>query len=180
MRRVLGVVCGLAALACSESTPSSPEEFRSLASILSDGGSANRRDGSTDMETQLLNALESPPCPSDSRGHAHLKINQNGTIDSDVQIGNRGNESVRFGHIHHLNTGAATGPIIWWLTSPIGVDLNLTAKHLAFSQQAVFTTNTHYASHAAALAALLTSPEQFYVNFHSDNCPGGFARGFLP
>jgi hypothetical protein len=36
------------------------------------------------------------------------------------------------------------------------------------------------ASHAAALTALLATPSKFYVNFHSDNCPGGFARGFLP
>jgi len=31
-----------------------------------------------------------------------------------------------------------------------------------------------------ALAALLANPQDVYVNFHSDLCRGGFARGFLP
>src|SRR6266498_2142856 len=40
--------------------------------------------------------------------------------------------------------------------------------------------NGHFASAEAGLAELLAHPGDFYVNFHSDNCPGGFARGFLP
>ena len=179
MRRVLGVVCGLAALACSQSAPSGPEQFRSLASLLGDGASANNSSAPVVFNTQMRNELESPACPSDAKGHAHVMVNQDGSIDSDVTLNNKG-ESVRFGHIHHLIPPAATGPIIWWLSSPIGTDLNLTDKHLVFHQPAAFVTNTHFASHAAALAALLATPSEFYVNFHSDNCPGGFARGFLP
>jgi len=180
MRRFLGVVCSLAAMACSDSSPSSPEEFRSLASIL--GPSANNSSLAPPIvyNTQMRSELESPACASESKGHAHVKVNQDGTIDSDVTLNNKGGESVRFGHIHHLNQGAATGPIIWWLSSPLNTDLNLTDKHIVFHQQAVFVSNTHFASHAAALAALLASPSEFYVNFHSDLCPGGFARGFLP
>jgi len=180
MRRVLGVVCGLAALACSDSSPSGPEEFRSLASVL--GASANNSDLAppTVFNTQMRSELESPACASESKGHAHVMVNEDGTIDSDVTVNNKGAESVRFGHIHRLNTGATTGPIIWWLSSPIGTDLNLTDKHLQFRQQGAFVTNTHFATHAEALAELLASPQDFYVNFHSDLCPGGFARGFLP
>jgi len=33
---------------------------------------------------------------------------------------------------------------------------------------------------ASSLATLLANPGNFYVNFHSDHCPGGIARGFLP
>ena len=181
MRRVLGVVCGLAALACSEQ-PSSPEPFTSLASIL---GEASADHGSahgpvTVFNTQMRSELESPACNSASQGYAQIKVNPDGTIDSQVGINNKGAESVRFGHIHHLNTGAATGPIIWWLSSPIGTDLNLTDKHLQFAQQAAFVTNTHFTTHALALAELLANPDDFYVNFHSDLCTGGFARGFLP
>ena len=180
MRRVLGVVCGLAALACSESSPSSPEQFRSLASILGDGASANNSAAPIVFNTQLRSELESPACPGESKGHAHVKVNQDGTIDSDVTLNNKGAESVRFGHIHHLTAGQPTGPIIWWLSSPIGTDLNLTDKHLVFHQPGAFVTNTHFATHELALAALLAAPSEFYVNFHSDRCPGGFARGFLP
>jgi hypothetical protein len=182
MRRVLGVVCGLAVMACADTSPSSPEPFISLASILGGGASANNSSLAppTVFNTQMRSELESPACASESKGHAHISVNGDGTIDSRVTINNKGGESVRFGHIHHLNTGAATGPIIWWLSSPIGTDLNLTDKHLQFVQQGAFVSNTHFTDHAEALAELLANPQDFYVNFHSDLCPGGFARGFLP
>ena len=179
MRRVLGVICGLAAIACSDGSPNAPEPFQSLASILGDA-TANNSAAPLEFNTQMRSELESPACTSESKGHAHIAVQSDGTIESHVMINNKGAESVRFGHIHHLNTGAATGPIIWWLSSPIGTDLNLTDKHLEFAQQGAFVTNAHFADHAAALAVLVAHPEEFYVNFHSDLCPGGFARGFLP
>ncbi len=107
-------------------------------------------------------------------------ILEDGTIESIVILNNKGDESVRFGHIHHLNAGAATGPVIWWLSSPVGVDLNLTDRHIDIRQTGVFSTNPHFTTHEAALAELRAHPGDFYVNFHSDNCPGGVARGFLP
>lgn len=183
MRRFPGVVCVLVALACSDTSPSSPEPFISLAAILGDGASAAHGTAHgpvTVFNTQMRSELESPACDSDSKGHAQIKVNQDGSIDSHVTINNKGAESVRFGHIHHLNTGAPTGPIIWWLSSPIGTDLNLTDKHLQFAQQGAFVANAHFTDHAEALAELLANPQDFYVNFHSDLCPGGFARGFLP
>jgi hypothetical protein len=181
MRRVLGVLCGVAALACSDNPPSSPEPFISLASILGAEASANNSAAPLVYATQMRSELESPACNSESKGHAEIKVGQDGTIHSHVTINNKGAESVRFGHIHHLNTGAATGPIVWWLSSPVGTDLNLTDKHLTFVQEGAFSaTNGHFTTHALGLAALIAHPEEFYVNFHSDLCPGGFARGFLP
>jgi hypothetical protein len=132
------------------------------------------------FNTQMRSELEVPLSTSDSKGHAQIKILADGTIESMVMINNMGDESVRFGHIHHLNPGGQTGPIIWWLSSPVGVDLNLTDRHLEFRQQGIFSANAHFANHDVALAELLRDPASFYVNFHSDNFPGGFARGFLP
>jgi hypothetical protein len=181
MRRVLGVFCGVAAFACAEQAPSSPEPFISLASLLGAEASANNSAAPLVYATQMRSELESPACNSESKGHAEIKVEQDGTIHSHVTINNKGAESVRFGHIHHLNTGAATGPIVWWLSSPVGTDLNLTDKHLTFVQEGLFSaTNGHFTTHALALATLIAHPEEFYVNFHSDLCPGGFARGFLP
>jgi len=48
------------------------------------------------------------------------------------------------------------------------------------ARSAKFVPNAHFASAEAGLAELLANPANFYVNFHSDRCPGGVARGFLP
>ena len=182
MRRVLGVMCGLVAIACSESSPSATEPFVPLGSILGQplANHGTAHGPVTVFNTQMRSELESPACNSASLGHAEVMVNPDGSIDSRVTINNKGAESVRFGHIHHLTAGQPTGPIIWWLSSPIGTDLNLTDRHLQFVQQGAFVANTHFADHDEALAALLANPDEFYLNFHSDNCPGGFARGFLP
>jgi hypothetical protein len=127
----------------------------------------------------MRSELESPACVSESKGHAHIAVQGDGTIQSDVTINNKGGEVVRFGHIHHLNPSAATGPIIWWLSSPTGTNLQATDAHFKFRQEAAFVANTHFATHEEALAEFLRDPRSFYVNFHSNNCPGGFARGFL-
>ena len=133
------------------------------------------------FNTQLRSDIESPACETESQGHAQIKILQDGTIESVAILNNKGDESVRFGHIHHMNPApATTGPIIWWLTSPVGTDLNMTDRHIDVRQDGIFVTNPHFTSHAAGLAELLAHPENFYVNFHSDHCPGGIARGFLP
>ncbi len=132
------------------------------------------------FNTQMRSDIEVPACETESQGHAQIKILQDGTIESVAILDNKGDESVRFGHIHHLNAGAATGPIIWWLTSPVGTDLNLTERHIDVRQNGIFVANPHFTTHEAGLAELLAHPDDFYVNFHSDHCPGGIARGFLP
>ncbi|HEX9563285.1 MAG TPA: CHRD domain-containing protein [Gemmatimonadaceae bacterium] len=179
MRRVLGVLAGAVTLACSENAPNSPERFVSLASILGPAASQTLVPPIL-FNTQMRSELESPACVSDSKGHAHIAVKQDGTIESDVMLNNKGDETVRFGHIHHRNPAAATGPIVWWLSSPMGSNLMLTDRQLQFHQNAEFSvTNGHFATHAEALAELLRDPASFYVNFHSNSCPGGFARGFL-
>lgn len=134
------------------------------------------------FNTQMRSELEFPECITESKGLAQIKVLEDGTIESLVMINNKGAEVVRFGHIHHLNPGAPTGPVIWWLT-PVNTLLNLTEEHLEFRQQGVFVSGEgqqqHFATEAEALAALLSDPGSFYVNFHSQRCPPGFARGFL-
>ena len=175
MRHWQALVVVGALAACADQAPTGPvaARFAPALSIGSEGAPP------IVFNTQLRSESEVPTSTSESKGHAQIKVLADGTIESMVILNNKDGESVRFGHIHHLNTGAATGPVIWWLSSPVGTDLNLTDQHLVFRQSGIFVTNTHFTSHEAALAELLRDPGSFYVNFHSDAFPGGFARGFL-
>jgi hypothetical protein len=175
---VVAGLTGLLTLACSDSAPSSPAAR--VAAAVAVSASVAGAHAPIVFNTQMRSELEVPACASESKGHAQIKVDPDGTIHSQVLLNNKGGESVRFGHIHHLNPDAQTGPIIWWLSSPVGTDLNLTEQHLDIRQEGVFVSNTHFTTHEEALAALLDDPGSFYVNFHSDLCPGGFARGFLP
>ena len=132
------------------------------------------------FNTQLRSELESPACASESQGLAQIKILQDGTIEALAVLNNKGDETVRFGHIHHRLTGQASGPVIWWLTRPVGTDLHLTDRHIEVRNTGFFVVTSHFATAQQALAELLSHPEDFYVNFHSNLCPAGFARGFLP
>ncbi len=178
MRNWGKVVAVLAVAGCSGSTPVAGPITGQNAPLLA--SAVSEEAPPIVFNTQMRSDIEVPACASESQGHAQIKILQDGTIESMVILNNKGDESVRFGHIHHLATGATTGPIIWWLSSPVGVDLNLTDRHIDIRQNGIFVANPHFASGAAALAELLAHPGDFYVNFHSDNCPGGVARGFLP
>ena len=175
MRHVCMVVVAALVTACADSPPTAARvDALAFAAVPSELAPP------TVFATQLRSDLEVPACTSASKGHAEIMIRADGTIDAQAFLNNKDGESVRFGHIHHLNPGAATGPIIWWLTSPIGTDLNLTAGQLHFAQAGAFVSNAHFADAATALAELRAHPQDFYVNFHSDRCPGGLARGFLP
>ncbi len=178
MRYWSKVVAALAVAACTGSAPSTQsitgENVAQLASAASEEAPP------IVFNTQMRSDIEVPACESESQGLGQIKVLQDGTIESMVIINNKGGESVRFGHIHHLAAGATTGPIIWWLTSPVGTNLHLTERHIDIRQNGIFVANPHFASADAALAELLANPGSFYVNFHSDRCPGGVARGFLP
>jgi len=176
MRHWRTFVAALIALGCGDRTPP--------AAIV--GSAALRASVQSELapplvfNAQMRSELEVPTCVSESQGHAQIKILQDGTIQAAARINNLGGETIRFGHIHHLNAGQGTGPIIWWLTSPVGVNLRITDRQFDVRQDGIFVANPHFATAELALAELLNDPGSFYVNFHSDLCPGGFARGFLP
>jgi hypothetical protein len=179
MRHWGRVVAALAVVSCSGTAPNAERITGQNSAILA-SSVASEAAPPIVFNTQMRSDIEVPACESESQGHAQIKVFQDGTIESTVILDNKGDESVRFGHIHHLAPGATTGPVIWWLSSPVGVDLNLTDRHIDIRQTGVFSSNAHFSSAEAALAELLANPSSFYVNFHSDRCPGGVARGFLP
>jgi len=175
------VIAVLAVAGCSGPAPNADRiTGQAQAAPILASSVASDQAPATVFNTQMRSDIEVPACASESQGLAQIKILEDGTIESIVILNNKGDESVRFGHIHHLNAGAATGPIIWWLSSPVGVDLNLTDRHVDIRQTGIFVTNPHFTTHEAGLAELRAHPGDFYVNFHSDHCPGGVARGFLP
>jgi hypothetical protein len=174
MRYWLILVAGAALIACSGEPPTG-----ALAEVQFRQGTSERMPPLV-MNTQLRSELEVPACESESMGHAHIKVLQDDVIESRVRINNKGGEVVRFGHIHYLNPGEPTGPVIWWLTSPVGTNLALTARQLSFEEEAIFVGNPYFDTHAEAVAELRSNPSAFYVNFHSNACPGGFVRGPLP
>jgi CHRD domain len=179
MRYWSRIIAALAVAGCSSSAAPSADRITGQTTALF-SIEASEEAPPIVFNTQMRSDIEVPACASESQGHAQIKILQDGTIESTVILNNKGDESVRFGHIHHLTPGAATGPVIWWLSSPVGVDLNLTDRHIDIRQAGIFVPNPHFTSTEAGLAELLAHPGDFYVNFHSDRCPGGVARGFLP
>jgi hypothetical protein len=179
MRQWGKVVAAFAVVSCSGSAPNAERMTGQNEAMLASSVASDEAPPIV-FNTQMRSDIEVPACETESQGHAQIKIYQDGRIESEVILNNKGDESVRFGHIHHLNAGAGTGPIIWWLSSPVGVDLNLTDRHIDIRQDGIFVTNPHFTTAEAALAQLLSNPGEFYVNFHSDHCPGGIARGFLP
>ncbi len=179
MRYWSRVIAALAVASCSGSVPNADHITGQNVPILASNVASDEAPPIV-FNTQMRSDIEVPACATESQGLAQIKVLQDGTIESMVILNNKGDESVRFGHIHHLPAGASSGPIIWWLSSPVGANLHLTDRHIDVRQNGIFVANPHFASAAAALAELLAHPGDFYVNFHSDNCPGGFARGFLP
>src|SRR5437016_14182537 len=122
MRYASKVVAALAVAACGGSAPTTqPITGASVAQLAS---AASEEAPPIVFNTQMRSDIEVPACASESQGLAQIKVLQDGTIESMVIINNKGDESVRFGHIHHLAGGATTGPIIWWLTSPVGTNLH--------------------------------------------------------
>lgn len=177
MRHWGQVVAAFAVVGCTSSAPlAAPITADNVAAA----STASDQAPPIVFNTQMRSENESPACTTESQGLAQIKILQDGTIQSLVILNNKGDETVRFGHIHHLTAGATTGPIIWWLSSPVGTNLGLTDRHIDIRQDGIFVANPHFTSADAALAQLLANPSEFYVNFHSNRCPGGFARGFLP
>jgi len=176
MRTWIAFFTTIVLAACSDPTPTS--RIAGSAALVADAQS--ELVPPVVFNTQLRSELESPACVSESKGLAQIMILQDGTIKALAVLNNKGDETVRFGHIHHLPAGLASGPIIWWLTSPVGTSLHLTDRHIEVRNEGVFRANPDFATEEQALAELLSNPGDFYVNFHSDNCPGGFARGYLP
>ena len=190
---------GILLVGCTDSSPTTAVNSRDLSASLSRGSSdKDHEDGDRDdddrgararFNTKMRAEFEIPTSTSISTGFARIRVPNTGPIRSRIDVDNKGNEVIRFCHIHWIdpaNTGAAagTGPVVWFLT-PTGINLQLMSTFFIVGQDADYVTNTAFgpddpANEATARAALLADPSKFYVNCHSNAFPAGFMRGRLP
>ena len=118
------------------------------------------------LNTQLRPENETPPTTSEAKGHAQIKVRNDGTLEYKVFILNKAGETFRAGHIHRAPEGVP-GPIVL----PLFTGPTTTARHIRQRGEVPVS--------AAFAEALCEHPEQYYVNYHTTAFPGGAIRGQL-
>jgi hypothetical protein len=108
---------------------------------------------------------------SESKGHAQVKVFDDGTIEFTFTINNKSAETYTRAHIHKAPAGV-NGPIHWDF-------LEAGNPVASVSDQPSQLRGVARPKAAAVLADLLAHPDQYYVNVHSTVFPGGAIRGQL-
>jgi hypothetical protein len=119
------------------------------------------------LNTQLRPENETPPTASEAKGHAQIKLRNDGTLEYDVFILNKAGETFVAGHIHRAPEGTP-GPVVL----PLFTGPATTEDHIR--QRGEVMVSETFAQ------ALCEHPEQYYVNYHTVAYPGGAIRGQLP
>jgi hypothetical protein len=165
MRYVFSMFVALAVFGCGpDSTQERESETVSLA-LRPDGV------GLAVFNTMLVAREEVPPSGSKARGFAQVMVKADDTIVFRLIINNRGHETFDRGHIHKAPAGV-NGPIHWDF-------LEAGNPVASISGQPARLRGTARARAAAVLDDLLENPDQYYVNVHSTDFPGGAIRGQL-
>ena len=109
------------------------------------------------------------PVTSTAKGHAQIKVRNDGTIEYKVFILNKAGESFVAGHIHEA-AAADNGPVRVTLFGG-----STTAKHIRVRGEIpAGTTFTGFEP-----ADVCNNPAGHYVNFHTTDDPQGAVRGQL-
>ena len=112
------------------------------------------------LNTQLRAANE-PPVLSTAKGHAQLKVLNNGNLSYRVFILNKAGENFFAGHIHLTATKA--------IVQGLFAGPPTTARHIRIAQTIPIDP--------ALATGLCTTPSNYYVNFHTTQDPAGAIRG---
>lgn len=108
---------------------------------------------------------------SESKGHAQVKVYEDGTIEFFFSVNNKSGETYTRAHIHKAPAGV-NGPIHWDF-------LEAGNPVASLSDQPSDLRGVARPRAAAVLADLLANPSGYYVNVHSTVFPGGALRGQL-
>ena len=110
------------------------------------------------------------PVTSTAKGHAQIKVRNDGTIEYKVFILNKAGEEFRAGHIHEALV-TDNGPVRVHLFGGSTTD-----KHIRLRGELPASATT---SATFAPADICTKPAEHYVNFHTADDPQGAIRGQL-
>lgn len=161
---------------CADSAPTSTDEHADHALV---AGTLTRAPtlASVSVLTQVFNTeLRADQEPnnastSESKGHAQVKVLEDGSIEFFLTINNKSGETYPRAHIHKGAAGTNGG--IHWDFLEAGVPV------ASIGGQPATLRGVAVARSAAVLSDLLANPAQYYVNVHSTAFPGGAIRGQL-
>ena len=123
------------------------------------------------FNVQLSAENEPQGSSSTSKGHAQVKVYDDGTIEFLFTINNKHPETYTRAHIHKAPAGS-NGGIHWDFLEPADPATSINAQPAQLRGVA-------RARSAANVADLLANPSGYYVNVHSTINPGGALRGQL-
>ena len=166
--RAVSVCAVLALAACVDQAPTSLAGNTTRTPSFS----VTQEGNPTVFNVQLL--AENEPngaSTSESKGHAQVKVYDDGTIEFTFTVNNKSGETYTRAHIHKAAAGV-NGPIHWDF-------LEAGNPVASVSDQPSQLRGIARARAAAVLADLLANPAGYYVNVHSTAFPGGAVRGQL-
>jgi hypothetical protein len=143
-----------------------------LLAALAAVGPAGARPGGGDQgtmcvhNTRLAAANETTGSTSTAKGHAQIKVRNDGTIEWKVFVLNRGGETFVAGHVH-IGAAGVAGPIVL----PLHLGAATTARQIRDRGES--------STSGTLGAAICAHPANYYVNYHTTAFPGGAIRGQL-
>ena len=170
--RAVHVCAVLAAAACVDQTPTN---IVSNASRTPSFSVASEAAPPIVFNVQLLAENEPGPLStSTSKGHAQVKVFEDGTIEFTFTINNKHGETYTRAHIHKAPAGV-NGGIHWDFLEP-----NITDPDDPITDQPTQLRGIARRRATGDLApAILANPSGYYVNVHSTDNLGGAVRGQL-
>jgi CHRD domain len=143
-----------------------------IALTASVGSAKNDRGVVCVMHAKLAAKNEVPPTTSTAKGHTHIKVRTDGTIEFKTKINNRDHENFVAAHIHEGPVDGIGDVVVPLLPPPPATS----ARHI--KEKGVATPNP--TEPTATGEELCNNPSAFYVNYHTNpGFPLGAIRGQL-